>query len=30
VLRAGFQRHVEKPVGIHDLVDIVAALALRA
>ncbi len=27
VLRAGFQLHVAKPVGIHELVDVVAALA---
>ena len=27
VLRAGFQLHVGKPVGIHELVDVVATLA---
>src|SRR5258705_1443236 len=27
VLRAGFQLHVAKPVGIHELVDVVATLA---
>jgi len=27
VLRAGFQVHVEKPVGIRELVDVVASLA---
>jgi CheY-like chemotaxis protein len=29
VLRAGFQHHVEKPVGIDELVGVVATLALR-
>ena len=29
VLRAGFQLHVAKPVGIHELVDVVATLAGR-
>jgi CheY-like chemotaxis protein len=29
VLRAGFQYHVAKPVGVRELVGIVAALALR-
>jgi len=27
VLRAGFQVHVEKPVGVRELVDVVASLA---
>lgn len=30
VLRAGFQYHVEKPVGARELVGIVAILALKA
>ena len=29
VLRAGFQYHVEKPVGIRELVGVVAILALK-
>ncbi|HEU4367573.1 MAG TPA: response regulator [Methylomirabilota bacterium] len=29
VLRAGFQYHVEKPVGVRELVGIVAILALK-
>ena len=29
VLRAGFQYHVEKPVGIHELVGVVATLAMK-
>jgi CheY-like chemotaxis protein len=30
VLRAGFQYHVEKPIGILELVEVVATLALKA
>ena len=30
VLRAGFQYHIEKPVTLHDLAEIVALLALKA
>jgi CheY-like chemotaxis protein len=30
VLRAGFQHHVEKPIGILELVEVVATLALKA
>ena len=29
VLRAGFQRHVEKPVALDDLIEAVAMLALK-
>jgi len=29
VLRAGFQLHVEKPIGLDALVDVVATLALK-
>jgi CheY-like chemotaxis protein len=29
-LRAGFQHHVEKPVGARELIGVVAVLALRA
>jgi hypothetical protein len=29
VIRAGFQYHVAKPVGIRELVDVVANLALK-
>jgi hypothetical protein len=29
VLRAGFQYHVEKPVGVKELVGVVATLALK-
>lgn len=29
VLRAGFQYHMEKPVGMHELVGVVATLALK-
>jgi hypothetical protein len=29
VIRAGFQYHVAKPVGIRELVDVVAILALK-
>ena len=30
VLHAGFQYHLEKPLGVHALVETVASLALRA
>jgi CheY-like chemotaxis protein len=29
VLRAGFQYHVEKPLGVHELVGVVAVMALK-
>jgi hypothetical protein len=29
VLRAGFQYHIEKPVGVRELVGVVAILALK-
>lgn len=29
VLRAGFQSHVEKPVGLRELISVVASLALK-
>jgi hypothetical protein len=29
VLRAGFQYHVEKPVGVRELIGVVAILALK-
>jgi len=30
VLHAGFQYHLEKPLGVHELVETVASLALKA
>jgi CheY-like chemotaxis protein len=29
ILRAGFQYHIEKPIGVHELIGVVAILALK-